>query len=101
MERNKTEYRLAPQALEDMESVWLYSLTQWGLEQTEQYIDRLKNTFLLLTENPKAGIFCEHIRKGYLRYFVNRHVIYYRETEHGIEIIRVLHDRMLASQHCL
>ena len=28
-----------------------------------------------------------------------RHVVYYRETSYGIEVIRVLHDRMLATLH--
>ena len=30
---------------------------------------------------------------------VIRHVIYYRETDYGIEVIRVLHDRMLATRY--
>jgi len=93
------EYRLAPKAREDMEAVWLYSLTQWGAKQTERYIDDLKEAFEFLTKNPKAGRSCENIRPGYRKYPVIRHVIYYCETTYGMEVIRVLHDRMLATQH--
>ncbi|HFB66997.1 MAG TPA: type II toxin-antitoxin system RelE/ParE family toxin [Aeromonadales bacterium] len=93
------EYRLTPKARIDMEAVWLYSLKQWGMQQTERYIDDLTVAFGFLAESPKAGTACENIRAGYRRYPVIRHVIYYRETEYGVEVIRVLHDRMLATRH--
>jgi len=93
------EYRLAPKARDDMETVWLYSLKQWGAQQTERYIDDLTGTFEFLAENPKAGTACENIRAGYRKHPVIRHVVYYRETGYGIEVIRVLHDRMLATRY--
>ena len=93
------EYRLAPKAREDMEAVWLYSLKQWGTRQTERYIDDLTEAFGFLAENSKAGTACENIRTGYRKYPVIRHVVYYCETTYGLEVIRVLHDRMLATQH--
>ena len=82
-----------------MEAVWLYSLTEWGAEQTDRYIDDLTTAFEFLADSPKAGTACENIRAGYRKYPVIRHVAYYRETDYGIEIMRVLHDRMLASRH--
>ena len=82
-----------------METVWLYSLQEWGAEQTDRYVDDLTAAFELLTDNPKAGTQCENVRAGYRKYPVIRHIIYYRETSYGIEIIRVLHDRMLVSRH--
>ena len=93
------EYRLAPKAREDMETVWLYSLKQWGTEQAGRYIDDLTEAFGFLAESPKAGTACGHIRNGYRKYPVMRHVIYYRETGYGVKVIRVLHDRMLATRY--
>ena len=93
------EYRLSPKARDDMESVWLYTFSQWGLEQTEKYIDDLAAAFDLLTSNPRLGKRCGTIRKGYRKHPVLRHVIYYREVDYGIEIIRVLHDHQLAARH--
>lgn len=81
-----------------MEAVWLYSLQEWGAEQTDRYIDDLTAAFAFLADSPKAGTQCENIRAGYRKYHVIRHVVYYRETSYGIEVIRVLHDRMLASR---
>ena len=82
-----------------MEAVWLYSLTEWGAGQTDRYIDDLTAVFRFLADSPKAGKPSENIRAGYRKYPVIRHVIYYRETGYGIEIMRVLHDRMLATRH--
>jgi toxin ParE1/3/4 len=93
------EYRLSPKAKDDMEAVWLYSSSKWGLNQTERYIDSLADSFDFLTKNSKLGISCDFIRKGYRRYPVKRHMVYFRETSYGIEIMRVLHDRMLDSLH--
>ena len=82
-----------------MEAVWLYSLSEWGAQQTDRYIDDLTAAFRYLADSPKAGRACENIRTGYRKYPVIRHAVYYRETAYGIEIMRVLHDRMLASRH--
>ena len=82
-----------------MESVWLYSLQQWGIGQADRYIDDLATAFSFLADSPKAGSACDNIRTGYRKYQVIRHVAYYRETNYGIEVIRLLHDRMLASRH--
>ena len=82
-----------------MESVWLYTFLQWGHEQTEKYIDDLAAAFDLLTSNPRLGKNCDSIRRGYRKYPTLRHVIYYREVDYGIEIIRVLHDHQLAARH--
>ena len=95
----KREYRLSPKAQDDMESVWLYTLSQWGHEQTERYIDDLAVAFNLLTSNPRLGKSCENIRTGYRKHPTLRHVTYYREVDYGIEIIRVLHDHQLATRH--
>ena len=92
-------YQLSPRARDDLESVWLYTLSQWGHEQTGKYIDDLATAFDLLTANPRLGKSCENIRPGYRRYPVLRHVIYYREVGYGIEIVRVLHDHQLAARH--
>jgi toxin ParE1/3/4 len=93
------EYRLSPKARDDMESVWLYTLSQWGHEQTGKYIDDLAAAFDLLTTNPRLGKSGDNIRPGYRKHPTLRHVIYYREVDYGIEIIRVLHDHQLAARY--
>lgn len=58
------EYCLTPKARDDMENVWLYSLSEWGAEQTQLYIDSLSDGFAFLLENPATGVVCYEIREG-------------------------------------
>ena len=93
------EYRLSPEAERDMEGIWLYTLEEWGLAQANRYTDELVAGFEQLAEHPHHGTAVDHIRQGYRRGRVGRHAVYYRVTEYGVAVIRVLHDRMLPIRH--
>ena len=93
------EYRLTPEAARDMETIWLYTLNKWGLEQANRYTDELTEAFGQLAANPKMATRCDRIRKGYRRSQVGRHAIYFRQIDYGIVVVRVLHDRMLSTLH--
>lgn len=93
------EYRLTPAAERDLESIWAYTVQQWGFEQANRYIDLLTAAFAGLAESPNIAPSCERIRPGYRRWGVERHKIYFRVTDYGIAVIRVLHDRMDAPRH--
>jgi toxin ParE1/3/4 len=93
------EYRLYPAAESDLEDIWKYTGREWGLEQAELYTDLLIASFQVLAEAPKSAPACDHIRSGYRRRNVERHMIYFRITDYGIAIIRILHARMDAPHH--
>jgi len=93
------EYRLSPAAEGDIEGIWRYTRKHWGLEQAHRYTDMLIAIFQELADAPKTAAACDHIRAGYRRHGVVRHVIYFRITDYGISIVRVLHDRMDAARH--
>lgn len=93
------EYRLTPAAERDLESIWKYTVRQWGFEQADRYIDFLTAAFAELADSPRTAAPCEHIRPGYRRWGVERHMVYFRVTDYGIAVIRVLHERMDAPRH--
>jgi toxin ParE1/3/4 len=93
------EYRLSPSAARDLEGIWKYTRREWGLEQAERYTDLLTAAFRVLAESPTFAPACDHIRQGYRRRHVERHMIYFRVTDYGVAIIRVLHERMNAPHH--
>jgi toxin ParE1/3/4 len=93
------EYRLSPDAERDLEGIWKYTRGEWGLEQAERYTDLLTAAFQVLAESPKSAPTCHHIRLGYRRGNFERHMIYFRITDYGIAIIRILHERMDAPHH--
>ncbi len=99
MLKKSAEYRLAPEARRDLEAIWLYTLEEWGLEQANRYTDELTDVFTQLAVGPQLGTACDHIRTGYRRSRVGRHVVYYRMTDYGIAVVRILHDRMLPTRH--
>ena len=99
MPGKSAEYRLAPEAKRDLEAIWLYTLEEWGLEQANRYTDELTDVFAQLAVGPQLGTACDHIRTGYRRRRVGRHVVYYRMTDYGISVVRILHDRMLPTRH--
>jgi toxin ParE1/3/4 len=59
----------------------------------------LTTAFAELAQQPMSAQSCEHIRVGYRRRNVVRHMIYFRMTDYGIAIIRILHEKMDASRH--
>ena len=93
------EYRLTLAAERDLENIWLYTRQQWSTEQADRYAGMLTNAFAELAQAPKTAPNCDHIRHGYRCYCVERHMIYFRVTDYGITIVRVLHDRMDAPRH--
>jgi toxin ParE1/3/4 len=93
------EYRLSPAAENDLENIWRYTRRQWSLQQADRYIDMLGAAFAELAGAPMVASACDHIRPGYRRYHVERHMIYFRITPYGIAVTRILHDRMDAPRH--
>jgi toxin ParE1/3/4 len=93
------EFRLSPKAEQDLESIWVYSFQQWGKEKADHYTDSLFSAFRDLTTSSKLAIACDHIRVGYRFCREGKHVIYFKVTDYGIAIMRVLHERMLPSRH--
>lgn len=93
------EYRLTPAAEGDLESIWTYTVRQWGVEQADRYIDILSAAFAELADAPKSAPTCDHIRPGYRRRSVEHHMVYFRVTNYGIAVVRILHERMDAPSH--
>lgn len=49
-----THYKLSPQAAEDLEQIIDYGIDRFGVEQTLNYVQKLKQHFATLVEKPKA-----------------------------------------------
>ena len=93
------EYRLTPAAERDLESIWIYTLRQWGARQADLYIDVLTTAFAKCADAPEIAPSCEHIRPGYRRWRVERHMVYFQVTHYGIAVVRILHERMDSLRH--
>jgi len=86
-------------AAEDIEIIFERSVTDFGLNQTELYYSSLKKCFDLLDNNQQMGSEATDVKSGYHRFIHQSHVIFYRISDEGIFIIRILHKRMDIAKH--
>jgi toxin ParE1/3/4 len=87
-------FRLTELAKQDLPSIGRYTQVVWGKEQRNLYLAKIDSVFHLLSQKPQRGKACDDIRPGYRKYHVGRHLIFYRQSIEGLEIVRILHDRM-------
>ncbi|SNC75097.1 toxin ParE1/3/4 [Marinobacter sp. es.048] len=95
-------FKLSRKAKADLKFIALYTEREWGRDQRNHYIFQFDQCFNLLGENPNLGQSCDEISSGYRQYPQGSHSIFYRvATEGVVEVIRILHKRMLPEGHLL
>ena len=94
-----TEFQLSPAAVRDLEDTWRYTARRWSAAQAERYLDLLNAAFEQLAREPLSAPACEHIRKGYRRWRVEHHWVYFRINQGVTVVMRVLHERMDTGRH--
>jgi toxin ParE1/3/4 len=94
-----SRYVLSPRAQEDLDEIWDFTVKTWGERQAEDYIRLLVGAIETAAENPRRGRPCDEVRKGYHRYLAGSHIIFFRKTKAGIDVIRILHGGMDFDQH--
>jgi len=87
------------EAENDLFEIGVYTWTEWGEEQFLKYMSLLRETCEDII--PRKHRYARPVpkRPELLRWRCERHVIYFRKVKDGIEIVRILHDRMLPSAH--
>ena len=88
----KKKARITPKARSDLRDISRYTDKKWGRQQRFKYIKQLKDRFSYLADKPQIGRKRDEIIGSPYSYHEGRHVIFYRTTAEGIEILRVLHD---------
>jgi toxin ParE1/3/4 len=86
-------------AEQDLIEIGHYTVATWGAAQWAQYAALLEHTCEVIL--PKNYRFARNFppRAGLLRWKCERHVIFFRKVRGGLEIVRVLHERMLPERH--
>jgi len=85
---------LKPRAQADLEEIWDYTVDRWGIDQAETYTRQLSKHVQAVADNPALGHECKEVRAGYRQYPSGFHVLFYRLTDGGIEVVRILHEPM-------
>lgn len=90
---------LKPRAQSDLDAIWNYTANRWGLEQAETYTRQLWSRIQAVAANPSLGRECDEVRAGYRQYPSGSHILFYRLTDDGVEVVRILHERMDYERH--
>ena len=95
---NKRIYRLSPLAKQDLEDIWLYTLREWSADQADRYY----HSIIAAIEGLLVRRYIPQptdILPGYWKFKVGRHVIYFKEHDDYLDVIRILHVRMDVENH--
>jgi len=85
---------LSPRAQEDLDEIWNYTEDRWGLDQAETYTRQLWKDIAVVANRPSLGRECKEVRRGYRMYPSGSHVLFHRQAADGIDVVRILHERM-------
>lgn len=88
----------SPAAEVDLEGIWDYSAKTWGPEQADRYTDEIQDACFAVATGRKRGRPLD-VRAGYLKIITGSHVVYYRDQDDRIEVIRILHGRQDVERH--
>ena len=93
-------FHLTRKAYEDLKGIAIYTQKNWGKNQCVIYLKMMDNAFNELSNNPRIGKKIDDIRKGYYKYVIGKHLIFYRMvSKNDIEIVRILYQRMDIESH--
>ncbi len=91
-------FHVSPLAEADLEAIWLYTFQNWSAEQADSYHADIMSALESLAKGSRIGRNV-NVREGYMKYPVGAHLVYFRMSESGIDVIRILHQRMDVARH--
>lgn len=89
-------HTLSPRAQGDLDEIWTYTVKRWGIDQAAFYTRQIARD---VAAQPMMGRACPDIRAGYHKYPSGSHVLFYRLIQDGIDVVRILHERMDFGRH--
>lgn len=82
-------------AIDDLNSIWEYTVGEWSEEQADKYYTSLKFACIQIGENPDLGKEYQEIKSNLFGLRTGKHIIFYQIVhEQEVEIIRILHERI-------
>lgn len=91
--------RLSRAAHRDLIDIAEFTRDRWGDAQVARYLGQLDATLRSLAREPEQGRACDDVRPGLWRCREGRHVVFYRLGAKSLDVVRVLHERMLPRRH--
>ena len=94
------KFHLTNKAVEDLDSIWLYTLETWSEDQADFYYRVLVKACQDIADRPTyLDKEYDEIMPGLFGHHIYKHLIFYLLVDDGVEIIRILHERMDFGRH--
>ncbi|MGB3342840.1 MAG: type II toxin-antitoxin system RelE/ParE family toxin [Aequorivita sp.] len=87
-------YKLSSKAEFDLEVMYEFGISKFGLIQAQKYFHEMHKTFELLGKNVNLGRDASDYISDLIRFSFKSHTIFYLKSANGIFIVRVLSQRM-------
>lgn len=81
---------ISPEAEQDLVDIWLYIAEDQPLN-ADRFLARLEEQANKLAEFSNMGVAREELAFALKSFPLDRYVLFYRTTQEGIELVRVLH----------
>lgn len=96
---NSKRPRISDAAKRDLVRIGDYTRREWGAAQKRKYLDEIKEKLRALSNTPGIGAPRDDIDEGIRAFPALRHIIFYRETDKEVVIVRILHESMNTELH--
>jgi toxin ParE1/3/4 len=90
---------LSPRAAKDLDEIWDYTADRWGRPRAETYLRAIQAAIEAVAANPALSRACDNVRPGYRKYPAGTHIVFFRLIPEGIDVVRILHNRMDFDRH--
>ena len=92
-------YRLSRLAKEDLFKILSSTIESWGEPQAKVYAQTIDGALVKLAKHPNLGRERSDVYIGARSFPIERHIVFYKISEKGIDVARILHQRMDPSYH--
>ena len=92
-------YRLSPLAEKDLYKIISTTISLWGNEQAKVYAQNIDAALIKLAQYPDFGRERNEIYNDAKSFPVEKHIVFYQVSDNGIDVARILHQRMDPSKH--
>jgi toxin ParE1/3/4 len=92
MNKARFTYRLSQEADRDLEEIFDYTVSKFGIDHAIAYVGGFEEVFVSLAANPELGRKRDEIREGLRSFIKGSHTIFYRVLKSRIRIVRILHS---------
>ena len=75
----------------DLEDIFDYTFEKYGLDQAVSYVSGFDDVFKIISGNPNTGRKRNEVREGLLSFVKEQHIIFYRNLDDCIRIVRILY----------